>query len=73
MESQGREVHLDQNEARAGSTPKVVRYVLLVSIALAIIALSAIWITGAVNSPDNTGADADTAQAVQENSQPSGD
>ena len=48
METRGQEVHVDMEEARAGSTPHVVRYVLLVSLALAIIALSAIWITGAL-------------------------
>lgn len=66
MERRGQEIHLDQDEARAGSTQKVVRYILLISISLAIIALSAIWITGALTSPEGTGADADTARAVQE-------
>lgn len=54
MERRGNEVHIDQDEARAGSTQKVVRYVLLISISLAIIALSAIWITGALTSPQDT-------------------
>lgn len=66
MQSRGRQVHIEQDEARAGSTPRVVRYVLLISIVLAILALSAIWITGALNSPRDTGAAADTHQAVQE-------
>lgn len=52
METRGEQVHLDKQEARGGETPGVVRYVLLVSIALAIIALGAIWITGALTTPD---------------------
>jgi len=65
METRGNEVHLDKEEARSGSTPGVVRYVLLISIALAIIALSAIWITGASTTPETGGA-ADTHKAVAE-------
>jgi hypothetical protein len=45
----GDEVHLDAEDARAGETPHIVRYVLIISLALAIIALSAIWITGALS------------------------
>lgn len=74
MERRGSEVHLDQDEARSGSTPNIVRYVLVISTALAIIALSAIWITGALNSPEDTGGHADTTQAVQEeNARPAAD
>lgn len=40
----GDEVHLDGDEARGGSTPNIVRYVLMVSLGLAILAMSAIWI-----------------------------
>lgn len=66
MESRGPEVHVEENAARAGSTPHIVRYVLLISLALAIVALSAIWITGAVSSDDDTGGAADSAQAARE-------
>ena len=66
MQSNGNEVHVEEDAARAGSTPHVVRYILLISLALAIVALSAIWITGAVGSDDETGATADSVQAVQE-------
>ncbi|SFG15713.1 hypothetical protein SAMN05518801_108153 [Novosphingobium sp. CF614] len=55
METPGQEVHLNKEEARAGYTPRIVRYVLLVSLALAIVALSAIWITSAVSSRDDIG------------------
>lgn len=52
METRPQEVHISKDEARGGSTPHIVRYVLLVSLALAVIALSAIWITGAVTTSD---------------------
>ncbi len=65
METRGQEVHLDKEEARSGATPGLVRYVLLISLALVIIALSAIWITGALTTPE-TGGTADTQKAVAE-------
>ncbi|MEE4454494.1 hypothetical protein [Novosphingobium resinovorum] len=66
METRGQEVRLDKQDARSGATPGVVRYVLLISLALVVIALSAIWITGALTSPDDTGGTADTHKAVAE-------
>jgi len=48
MERQGDEVHLTEEEASGGTKPKIVRYVLGISLLLAIAALSAIWITGAL-------------------------
>ena len=54
MERQGEEVHLSRDEARAGSTPNVTRYVLAISLALVIGALAAIWIVGAVRSPQGS-------------------
>lgn len=57
MERQGDEVHVETDEARSGSTPHIVRYVLAISLFLAIAALSLIWITGALSSnPPNGGA-----------------
>ena len=50
MERQGDEVHVNTTEARSGATPHIVRYVLGFSLILAILALSAIWIIGAVYS-----------------------
>lgn len=38
-----RPLHLAKDKARAGSTPHIVRYVLIVSTALAIVALSLVW------------------------------
>ena len=48
MERKGNEVHLPDTEARSGSTPHIVRYVLGISLVLAIVALSTVWITGAL-------------------------
>ncbi|GFE76182.1 hypothetical protein [Novosphingobium sp. TCA1] len=47
MQRVGDEVHLDEDEARSGSTPHIVRYVLIASLILAILAMSAIWISRA--------------------------
>lgn len=44
MQRIGEEIHLDVDEARGGSTPNIVRYVLLASLILAILAMSAVWI-----------------------------
>ena len=44
---QGEQIHLDGDEARGGSTPNVVRYVLLTSLGLAVLAMSAVWISRA--------------------------
>jgi len=49
MERQGEEVHISTNEARGGSTPHIVRYVLGISLVLVIVALSAVWMMGAYN------------------------
>lgn len=50
MERQGEEVEVTTTEARGGETPHIVRYVLIISLVLAIAAMSLIWITGATNS-----------------------
>lgn len=56
MERHGDEIHITTEEARAGSTPHIVRYVLAISLALAILALSAVWIIGALSQrPANGG------------------
>ncbi len=54
MERQGDEVHIETDEARSGSTPHIVRYVLIIGLLLAIAALSAIWIIGAANAPQGS-------------------
>jgi hypothetical protein len=50
MEHQGEETHITTTEARGGNTPHIVRYVLMFSLLLAVGALSAIWITGALTT-----------------------
>lgn len=64
MERHGDEVHLDTDEARGGETPNIVRYVLVFGLILAILALSAIWITGAALSPQGERTGEVTNQAV---------
>jgi len=48
MERQGDEVHLSETEATAGIKAQGVRYVLGISLLLAVIALSAIWIIASI-------------------------
>lgn len=64
MDRQGEEVHISTNEARSGNTPHIVRYVLMFGLILAILALSAIWMTGAVNAPQDRPNDGITNQAA---------
>lgn len=66
MERQGNEVHIETNEARSGSTPHIVRYVLAISLVLAIAALSLIWITGALNSNPPNGGSGSPPSSVQQ-------
>lgn len=46
-------VHRSGEQASGGSKEHVVRYVLVISLALVILVLSATWITGAFNAPEN--------------------
>ena len=48
MERHGDEVHVSQEEASGGVQPRIVRYVLLVSLLLVVVLMSAIWIIGSV-------------------------
>lgn len=50
MERDGDEIRLSTEEASGGSQPGVVRYMLAAGLLLAIAALSAIWITGALTN-----------------------
>ncbi len=63
MEREGEEVHIETNEARGGSTPHIVRYVLLISLLLAIIAMSVIWMTGVATSSGSGSGQAAGTQA----------
>ena len=58
----GEEVEMNSEEASGGQKRGIVRYVLLISTALAIIALSIIWITGAATGPE--GATPNPAEAT---------
>jgi hypothetical protein len=52
MERRGDEVHVETTEASGGSKEGVVRWVLIIGTLLAIVFLSAIWITGAAFQGD---------------------
>ena len=67
MERRGEEIHVSDEEASAGSTPHIVRYVLAISIVLAIVLLSAVWITGALNAPQGSRTGPVTNQAPPQN------
>ena len=53
MPTEGNEIHADVDDARAASTPNVVRWVLLVSLVAAIVLLTAVWVIGAASSDQN--------------------
>lgn len=42
------EIHIEDDDARGGSTPGVLRYVLIFSTALAIIAMTLVWVIPAL-------------------------
>src|SRR5688572_17173932 len=65
MERQGDEVHVETDEARGGSTPHIVRWILIVGITLAIVLLSATWIIGALGMEEQ-GSLATATDRVQE-------
>lgn len=48
MPDPDRETRIDQTDAKAGNSEGVVRWVLAISLGLAIIALTVIWVTGAL-------------------------
>ena len=52
MERHGDEVDVTTNEARGGSTPHIVRYVLIISLVLAAAAMTIVWVTGAATADD---------------------
>lgn len=52
MHRQGEEIHAEGDEARAGSTPNIVRWILAISLLAAILLLSAIWIFGAATTDE---------------------
>jgi hypothetical protein len=50
MRKDGEEIHVSTEEASGGVKPHILRYMLGVSLLLAILALSVVWITGATMS-----------------------
>jgi hypothetical protein len=48
MPTSDRETQIDQTDAKGGSREGVVRWVLLISLSLAIVAMTVIWVTGAL-------------------------
>lgn len=44
MDQPGHETHIDAEDARSGETPHIVRWVLGISLALAIVAMSVVWL-----------------------------
>ena len=54
MQQNGEQIHVDVDEARAASTPNVVRWVLAFGLLGAIILLTAIWVIGAWSSDQHT-------------------
>lgn len=51
MERQGDEVHIETDEARGGSTPHIVRYVLVISLLLVIAAFAIASLVGSSGNP----------------------
>ena len=64
MERHGDEVDMTTDEARGGSTPHIVRYVLLISLFLAAAAMTVVWVTGALNRSDDPPATAPASEAA---------
>ena len=62
MERQNEEVHVTTQEARGGQTGMGVRYVLAITLVLAIAVLSVLWLVGA-RGPAQTGQAAETSGA----------
>lgn len=60
MEHPAEEVHVTTEEARGGKTRMGVRYVLAITLVLAIVVLSALWLVGA-RGPDRSGQAPETA------------
>lgn len=47
------EVHIEDDDARAASSPGILRYILGISLLLAIIAMSVVWIVPALTGSAN--------------------
>lgn len=65
MHKDGESVHLSEEEASGGSKDGVVRWVLIIGTLLAVVALSAIWIFGAMSSNDANADNANVNAKIQ--------
>jgi hypothetical protein len=54
MQTRGEKIHAEVDQARAGSTPNIVRWILSISLVAAIVLLTAIWVIGARSSDQDT-------------------
>jgi hypothetical protein len=52
MDDNNREIHIETDEARGGSTPNIVRWVLAIGLLLAVIGMSLAWIIPAATRDD---------------------
>lgn len=52
-EEKNGQIHIDEQDASAGTKPGVVRWVLLISLLSAALIMSIIWISGAVMQDDD--------------------
>lgn len=52
MPNQNRDNRIDETDAKGGTNEGVVRWVLAISLGLAIVALTLIWVTGALTQDD---------------------
>ena len=71
MEQQGDELHAETDGARAGSTPNIVRWVLILGLLLAIVLLSITWITGALSMGER-GSEATATDRLADRSEEAG-
>ena len=63
MDPQTEEVHVTTEQARGGKTGVGLRYVLMVSLVLAVVAMAAIWLLGA-RGPEQSGQAVETTEAA---------
>ena len=52
MHKEGEEIHVETDEVRGGETRGVMRYVLVISLLLAVVVLSLVWIVPALTQGD---------------------
>lgn len=69
MPTNGNDIHAEIDDARAGSTPNIVRWVLGISLLAVIVLLTAIWVIGAWSSDQNTHRAGAEVNAAQNNGQ----